>query len=32
MQSKHGFPVFKTFLEANHIKHVKELQLTEISE
>lgn len=31
MNSKHGFPIFKTFIEGNNLKETKQIELTEIS-
>lgn len=31
MNVKHGFPVFSTFIEANSVKRVRELEMTEIT-
>ena len=32
MNAKHGFPIFNTFIEANHIKRTHELKTNEITE
>lgn len=32
MNAKHGFPIFSTFIEANHVKRVQELLSNEITE
>lgn len=32
MNSKHGFPIFKTFIEGNNLKETKQIELTEISQ
>ena len=32
MNSKHGFPIFKTFIECNNLKEVKQAELSEITQ
>lgn len=32
MNQKHGFPIFKTFIEGNNIKELKQIETTEITE
>ncbi len=31
MNAKHGFPIFKTFIEGNNVKETKQIELSEIS-
>lgn len=31
MNAKHGFPIFKTFIEGNNVKETRQIELSEIS-
>lgn len=31
MNAKHGFPIFKTFIEGNNVKETKQIELSEIT-